>query len=464
MFKKLRKEKNRKKAWIILAILVLPAFVLWGSGSLIRSKQESAYAGKIFGNNISLLEYKDAMDATRNQAIIQFGDKFSEIQKSLNLESQAWERLILLTEAKRRKVKVSDKEIVELIESYPFLQRKGRFNNAMYSEMLQYVFHTQARIFEEQTRQNLMLAKLYKEVTSSIDVTEQEIKEEYRKYNEQISIYYLASLPSDFTKDIAPSEEGIKDYFAKNSLQFKQPLSFNIEYITLADEGKDENAVKDKIKSLLHKKESFSKLANEAGFTVKETGLFGQTEPIPGIGWSPEILILLSKIKAGEFLPLIHMDKYYYLIKLKEKKDPYIPDFQTIKDKVKEAFIKNKSKEIAKEKIESCLKAVNFEQAAKISGLKSGSTDLFKYASYIEGIGTSDNFWLAATKLKEDNFSGVIEMPSGFYIIKLKSRIPIDEKKFTQEKTEFSQKLLLQKRQEYFLQFVEELKEKAQRY
>jgi len=102
------------------------------------------------------------------------------------------------------------------------------------------------------------------------------------------------------------------------------------------------------------------------------------------------------------------------------------------------------------------------DRVAKKFDLESGSTDLFKYGSYIENIGASDNFWITAQKLKEDEVSQIVDMgPSAFYIIKIKSRVPIDEKKFENEKKEFGQKLLLQKRQGYFIKFAEELKIKA---
>jgi len=477
MLKKLRNKKTAKRVWIILAILILPAFLLWGLGGVVRSQRQSNYVGKIFGKKISISEYKDALEAVKNQAIIQFGDKYFEIQKSLGLESQAWERLILLAEAKKRKIKVSDKEIIDLIKSYPFFKTsKGQFDNRLYSQMLQYAFQTQARIFEEQIRQNLMVYKLYQRVTDSINLTDKEIKDEYRKLNEEVSLYYIASIPSDFLKDITVSDEELKDYFAKNSLQFKQPLSFNIEYISLTAEDKDEEAIKDKVKKLslrLNKKEALAKVAKDFDLAVKETGLFTENDPIPGIGWSPQILSLISKTKIGNYLPPIHMDKSYYILRLKERKEPYIPDFELIKDKVKEALPKGKSQKIAKEKIEDCLKklnelykaepkGVNFDNIAKQYGLKSWSTNLFKYGSYIEGIGASDSFWTAVDKLKEDEFSEVISVPSGFYIIKLKSRIPIDEQKFQAAKAEFVQEMLLRKKQEYFVKFVEELKRKTQ--
>jgi len=483
MLRQLRNKKTAKKVWIFLAIVVIPPFIFWGSGSLMRNRQEETYAGKLFGKKISLLEFKDAADASRNQMVMQFGDKFEEMQKYLNLESQAWDRLILLMEAKKRKIKTSDNEVVELLQSYPFFQKKGRFDNVIYAQILQYVFHTQARIFEEQTRQNLILSKLYSQVTYGVGVTDAEVKEEYRKANEQVSIHYIAGLSSDFEKDITASEQEIKDYFVKNSLKFKQPLSFNIEYVSMSLEGSDKQAIEDKINGVLrrlNKKEPFNEVAKDAGLELKDSGLFNQTDAIPGIGWSPEILNQISKATAGSFLNPILLDKTYYIIKLKEKKEPYIPDLEAVKDKAKDAFIKEKAMELAKEKVENCLKklkemyqidpkltdleSVSFEKSAKEYGIKSNSTDLFKYGSYIEGVGVSDNFWITAQNLKENEFSGIIDMPSGFYIIRLKSRVEIDAKKFESEQKEFKEKLLSQRKTEYFGKFTEELRRKAQAF
>lgn len=471
MLKKLRKQKTKKIVWIILAVLIVPAFVLWGSGSLTRNKQESMYAGKIFGRPVSLIDFKDAIYAVRNQLIMQFGDKYSEAQKSLNLEELAWDRLMLTAEAKKRGIRTSDREVIETIESYPIFFARGKFDNHIYLQILQYVFRAQPRLFEEQIRQSIAISKLYKKLTDSISLTDKEIEEEYGKANEQISVYYLAALLSDFKKDLGTNDKELKEYFAKNELHFKQPPSFNIEYISWTSEDKNPEEIKKKVETIIIKKDNFAKESKELGFEVKETGLFGQTDPIPGIGWSPEILNILSKAKPPELLPIVQMDKNYYLIRLKERKDSYIPDFEAIKNKVKENFVQDMAAEIAKQKIENCLKthtqntkAVNLERAAADCALKYGSTGLFTYGSYIEGIGMSDNFWLAAQNLKDKDSSDLIQMPSGLYIIQIKSRVPVDEKKFAQEKTEFSQKLLSQKKQESFTRFFEDLKAKANRF
>jgi len=185
MLKLLRNKKLAKKIWIALAIMVLPAFLFWGIGAMGDNKKNSVYLGEIYGKKISSTEFKDALDAVRNMAIIRYGAKFSEMEKQLNLNAQAWHRLILLREAKMRKITVSDRQVIELIESYPFFQYKGAFDNRIYNDMLQYIFHTQPRTFEEQTRQNLMVSKLYEQVTKGVTVDEKELRQEYIKSRDQ---------------------------------------------------------------------------------------------------------------------------------------------------------------------------------------------------------------------------------------------------------------------------------------
>ncbi|MBI5145551.1 MAG: peptidyl-prolyl cis-trans isomerase, partial [Candidatus Omnitrophica bacterium] len=392
------------------------------------------------------------------------------------LESQAWERLMLLAEAKKQKITANDTEVIQQLASLAlFKDNQGNFDNTRYAQILRYYFRTSPRVFEEQLRQNLIIAKLYQQLTNGITLSEEEIKENYKKVNEEMRFDYIAAAPSDFAKEINVSEEEVKNYFSKNSLQFKQPLSFNIEYASVAADTKDENAIQQKLKELmlrLKKKEDFKKVALDFGIEVKETGLFTQTDPIPGIGWSPEVLGLLLKARPGEYLMPVHIDKSYYIIKAKEKKEPYIPDFETIKDKVKERLIREKSRDMAKEKIEDGLKklkeqykvnpkAVDSSATSKLLGLKSSTTQLLKYGSYIEGVGVADTFFNAAQNLQENNFSEVINMPSGYYIIKVKEKIPVDEKKFSAEKTTFAQQLLMQKKQEYFSGFLEDLKKRA---
>jgi peptidyl-prolyl cis-trans isomerase D len=181
MLKVLRNKKTTKKIWIGLAIIIMPAFIFWGFGGAMRDKDEKGYIGIISGKKIPALEFKDSLSAVRNAAIMQYGENLQEIEKTLNLESQAWQRLVLLEAARKFKIKASDQEVIKQVGSYPFFKRNGTFDSRVYADLLKYVFRTQARAFEEQTRQNIIISKLFNKITDGIIVEDKEIREEYLK-------------------------------------------------------------------------------------------------------------------------------------------------------------------------------------------------------------------------------------------------------------------------------------------
>ncbi len=373
MLRVLRNKKTAKKVWIGLAIIIIPAFALWGFGGAFRSKEETAPVGRIAGHEVSGLELKESLSAIRTFAIMRFGDKLPEIEKYLNLQAQAWERLVLLHEAKVRKINASDKEVIDTIQSAPYFQDKYGFSNKAYNETLRYVFRLQPRIFEEQTRDNLILTKLYDQLTKNVKLNDAQIKEGYLKVNQELNIQYIASLFSDFTAKIKPSDKETSDFFAKNRAMFKEPPA------------------KDK--------------------------------PVR------------------------------------------IPELAEVKDKVKNALIKEESQRIAENKIKECaekLKNEEFQQAAKASGLKTGQTAFFKSNGQIENLGDTGIFWDNAKNLKENQVSSILSNENGYYIIKLGSIKPIDEAKFTKEKQEFGQKLLSEKKSKVFADFAEAAMKKAQ--
>ncbi|MDD5568201.1 MAG: SurA N-terminal domain-containing protein [Candidatus Omnitrophica bacterium] len=460
MLKLLRNRKTAKKVWIVLAIIIIPAFTFWGFSGAFRGREESRPLGRIFGRQVSGEEFKDSLSAVTTAAIMRFGDKLPEVQKYLNLESQAWDRLVLLAEARKRNIKASDKEVIDLIESYPFFQYKGSFDEKIYNQTLQYVFRLQARAFEEQTRQSLILNKLYKQITDGLTVDDKEIAFAFDKENQQISIYYIAGIPGDFARGMKPAEKELKEYFAKNRLDFKQPASFNIEYACIA-------SIEDakKASGLLDKNGSLEKTAKDLKIELKQTGFFAQGGPVPGIEWLASTPEILSKLEQMKHSPPIAADGSYYILRVKDKKEAYIPEFEQVKQKVKDAFVNTEAWKIAEQKINQCAQELNknpdLKQAAQKSGLSVKETAPFKFGAKIPELGPTDIFWENAKNLKPQEASRIIKAASGFYIIKVKTLSPRDEKKYAQEKSLLGQKILEQKKEESFNKFFEELKNKA---
>ncbi|MGD9015589.1 MAG: SurA N-terminal domain-containing protein [Candidatus Omnitrophota bacterium] len=462
MLKILRSKKTAKKIWIGLAVVIIPAFCLWGFGSALRSKGETPFLGRVFGKSISTQEYIKHYRAVRNQYLIQLGEEqLAKLEKHLNLEMEAWDRIILLAEAKRKKITVNNKEVIDSIKQYPFFQNAGKFNPALYREIITYVFRTSPRQFEEEIRDNLTIAKLYYQVTSQIRLSDEEIKHAYEKINEQISLDYISTLPDDFLGEVSVEKQELLDYYNQNTEQFSRPLSYNLEYIKL--ESKDNQIIKE-IGQLLNQGFSLQDAVKNTEWEIQETGFFNTNQPIPQIGWSTEILEILPKLKAKDKAwpqPIQTDANIVYFVGLKEKREPHTPPFEDIQDEVKQKLTHQKASQIAKGKLEACGKEAeisNLAAAAEKFNLEIGQTELFKRQGYVEGLGDSDIFFEAVENLAEDQISQIVTTPSGFYLVKLKQRIRPDEKEFQQEKEEFATNLLAQKREEYFRNFLSELK------
>jgi len=462
MLKILRNKKTARKVWISLAIIIIPAFTLWGFGSANRSREVNMPVGKIFGRNVSSLEFKKALAAAKTAAILQFGDNFPKVEKYLNLEAQAWERLILLQEAKRRRLNINDQEVINAIQKAPYFQNKSGFDNKIYVEILRYVFRLQPRTFEEQIRENLLLAKLYHRVTNGISIEDSQVRREWLKTNEELSIYYIASLFAEFAKKIKPSDQEISVYYDKNKEGFKEPSSVNLEYI-LTESDTESN----KILDLINKKYNLEKISKELNLAKKETGLFKQYAPPAAVRIPQEILNLLLNLKEGLPAPMVKVDKAYYVYALKEKKPGRVLELSEVKEKVKKIIIREESAKFAQKKINECaekLKSKPFNQVASASkiGFKTGQTKFFKSSDQINNLGPGQIFWINAKRLKESQTSGIFSDAQGYYIIKLKAIKSIDEDKFAKEKKELGEKILSQEENKVFAKFLEEIKKRAQ--
>ena len=483
----LRKKGNIKKIMWGLAILIVPAFVLWGSGSAIRSKGLPKYAGRIFGRKVSFRQYEQALLACRNQGLLMYGDKFTQVAKYLNLENQAWEQLILLHRARLERIRVSNQEVVDTIRAMALFQEEGKFSQEKYNILLDYVFRTNPRDFEEQIRELLMIERLTDKVTQDVDLSDEEIEKAYQEDYEKATAEYILIEPQNFTEQIHLSYEELQEYYANYKEHFQKPEQVNVEYVGLYFEqgqeeekdAKEEDAEESKqaleerlweIADQMEEAESFETVAAEHQLEVKETGFFARQEAIPEIGLSYEFSNTAFSLEIGELSNIIETPQGYFIIKVKGKRESYIPPLEEVKEKLKLALVEEKSWEIAKteggktlSQIKELIQKENlsFLKAAEKLSLEVKQTEEFTRTSYIAGIGQSGEFAQGAFSLNSGEVSNLITVPNGYAILSLKDIVPIDQEKFAQEKEVYSQRVLARKKASYFKDWMDNLKESA---
>jgi len=257
--------------WLLL-ILILPAFVMWGTASI--SRKGPRYVGIVHGKKVSFDDLAGSIAGIRSQLIMNYWNQDHILKETLNdrtlLAKLGWERIVTLREARLEKVTVADAEVIQYIRSHPLFLRNNAFDEKVYAYILQYNMGLSPRTFEEITRENLMLSKLRQDVTRDVKASDQEVLDAYRAQTERAKVKYC----------LFEAKGPAGDAFAR-----------------AAESG-------GKIAELMRGGgETFEGACAKLGLKAGETGLFSRDEAIEGLGaarplWEAAFALGEGKVSA----------------------------------------------------------------------------------------------------------------------------------------------------------------------
>jgi len=440
-----------------LAILIIPAFVLWGAGASRNKGKGPNYAGKIFNRKVSFEEYLDMWRVTRDYIVKDMGDNIPPEF----IDQMAWNRIILLDEAKRRDIDVKNAELAIRISSFPVFQKDGKFDKKLYKSLL----GTAAKGFEERLRDDMRISRLREQIIDKISLTDEEVLEDYKKKNEKIKSSYISVPFSDFEKDVTYEEKDLTEFYEKNKGAFEKPEAVNVKYIETLDED-----LSYKVLDTTHHKKNLDKIAHSFELETKETGFFSMQEEVPSIGWSFEFTKRSFELEDNQISDtLIKAGEKFYVIQLKEKRSSYIPEFKDIKEDVITSYTKDISIKLSEKKATKLyLKITNkiktgkrFNRIVKKTKLEIEQTPFIARNGYISGLGPASEFVEQCLSLEETDLTSPIKMQESWVIAKLDEYEGIDEDKFAEEKESLKETLLSTKKEIQFNIWFEGLKKEA---
>jgi len=457
-----RKGVNKTILWII-AIVIILSFGIFGTAYRYDTANS---AGSIYNHNVNSKDFQQAYFDTRDQAIMLYGDEFFKNGNKLNLEQETWDRLILLTEAQKRNITVSDQEVVSFIASVPFFQRSGQFDQMIYENIVRNpsVFDRSTQEFEKGVRKQLMIKKLLGAVAPEIELTDARLKQEYQKRNEKITLQYVLFNASDIGKKSTASEDEIKKFYDQHKDQFLLPPSIVLKYAQTK-----EKALADTLSKELLPGSDFAAVARKLNIEVKTSAAFSQDQPILTFASNPDNVKTLFAMKPGEYSQPLEAPDGWQVVQLKEKRDAQVPPLADIKDRIKDAVLQEKGFSLAKPKADEALKAIalgvktkDFKTAATALGLKVEQTPAFGRREYIANVGLIQEFQQEADLLTPDKrLSGVIASSQGPAIIYLEKMEKPDDGQFQSDKENFRQMLSAEGRNQVLITFMSQLRAKA---
>ncbi len=489
MLKMLRKKGIAKKVLWFTAIIIILSFGVFGTANYYQGGNELSFAGKIFGKKITFDDFQKSFLHARNQAILRYGDNFDKIAPMLDLDSEAWDRLILLHEAKKRHFKVLDEEVVDTIEDFEFFKQNGKFDPVFYNKIIRYVFRCDPREFEEGVRESLIFSKLFEQETSGTAISEEDALKEYQQKNEQAQASFVILSADSFQKGMTVSDEEAKEFYEQNKNEFRLPPSINIQFVTVEspknpepDPAKTEtkpSQTADDIQVLLknisdeaQKTQDLEAIAKKLNLAIQETGFISMESTFVKSPLPFPILQTAFDLPENQISVPLESPQGYHIIKIKEKKDAHVSSFEEAAQKAKDMLTAKKSRELARQKAQEFQKQIqetfqsdpktDFTQLAKSLSLGVEQTPLFVRNQYLPTIGISKDFQESVFSLtKESPVSGIVETVKGFCIAHLDQYIPMDQEKYAKEKDTFFKELAVNKKNESFNQFVLSLRQKA---
>ncbi|MBF0384484.1 MAG: peptidyl-prolyl cis-trans isomerase [Candidatus Omnitrophica bacterium] len=464
-----------KKIGLAVFIIILAALIValtW------QNSTDKAPAGEIFGKTITAKQFRDNYDYTRTLAIFRFGELFPKFKMFLDLKSQTWDQILILEEAKRRKITATKKDLIEYLAKNKAFYSGEKFNLELYKRLIRQALKTDIATFEKSVLASLTVEKVFKDATSGVGITDEELLEEYRAENDKIKLSY-ALIPLDKSiKEASASDSEISDYYQKNKSDFIVNNAVNFEYVELLyppDAGVQKKVeTKYKGKAILDdfkKSKDLKKSAEKYKFQAKETGFISLQDPGNNIDWPYEQLIGFFEMPEGEIKEPVETEKGYLIVLSKKKLSEYTPSLDEVKSKIREKIIARKALDsafkTAQEYIEKIKTSFNGDKASFDSGLTALSLKVEeseplskKLAASMLGILPDAEKQLFVLN-NENRLSPPLKAVNGVIIAFLNEFTPFDPKKFSEEKQAFKEEFLAGKKEIAFKEFLDNLKKQA---
>ncbi len=211
-----------------------------------------------------------------------------------------------------------------------------------------------------------------------------------------------------------------------------------------------------------------TKVAQESGAKLSVTNWLANGDTVPEIGENQEFYKNAFALGPKDTSPIVEGKNTYYLLRLKERKEPAIPALDAVHGQIEKGLRASKAYELALQKGNSLLdqlrKEKDIAKLAQANDLKVEETGLFqRSAPQLPKIGElaelkGGAIALSAQKPVPDR---LYTQKDAVYVLAFKDSQGADMEQFEKEKNNLMKQALAENRQRVLIKFLESLKAKA---
>ena len=221
-------------SWLTRAVVIvlIGVFAFWGvsTGMFTRIKPVATVNGhQILTKDVDL----QAQHLRRRLEQI-YGPDAAAALARYNVREQALEQLVdqqlVLDEANRLGLRISDAALEQTIETQTAFQVNGRFDFAIYQTALRGE-NMRPADFESEVRLEMLQQLMQRMVTETVEISDAEMRQIYDQLNLKLAMSYVEMPYKDFESTISPTDKQIADFFQAHREQFREPERISFDFI-----------------------------------------------------------------------------------------------------------------------------------------------------------------------------------------------------------------------------------------
>jgi peptidyl-prolyl cis-trans isomerase D len=216
----------------VVVILLIGVFAFWGvsTGMFNRLKPVAT----VNGHQILTKDLDQQAQQLRRRLEQIYGAEAAAAMQRFNVREQALEQLIdqqlVLDEANRLGLRISDAALERMIEAQTAFQVDGHFDVAIYQTALRSQ-NMRPADFESEVRLDMLQQLMQRMVTQTVEISDAEMRQIYDQLNLKLGMSYVEIPYKDLESTIAPTDKQIADFFEQHREQFREPERISFDFI-----------------------------------------------------------------------------------------------------------------------------------------------------------------------------------------------------------------------------------------
>jgi peptidyl-prolyl cis-trans isomerase D len=498
----LRANARSALTYVLFGIIIVVFVVSFGPGSCGQNPTAgdptAEDAAKVNGQRIGFADVEQYYGQLLRNYQQQVGDAFNrDVAEQLGFRRLAVDQLVehalMVQEARRQGLVVSDDEVERAIKSFAAFQSNGRFDHDLYSRIASQSFGSPAR-FEQKMREDLLGQRIRAVVVQTAKVSEAEVREAWLADADRANLE-LVRFPLSLAREevqvsaadaeayAKANEAPLKKAYEEDEARFERPKRVKArQVLARVAEGAPEDAAKAKAEQAAaraRKGEDFGRLVAELSddaFTKERGG---------DVGWlskgstDPALEEAAFGAKPGDVVGPVRTAFGFQVLRIDEVQEPETVPFEKARlELARERVRTERAKELANAKAQEALAAAKSgralgelfpldekgRKAVKWGGqvLRPEETGPFAASQPVPRIGSAPELVKAAFAAEGPAvLDRVFETPAGPVVARVKERQRADPAQFEAKKVEVTERLRAQREREVLTAWMKGLRDRA---